>query len=93
MIEIREKDAISIQQVSEIWFVVTPEAKLTEIRRLKNSLDHFIAITLVFTAKTVYSEYLNTEQPKSKLRQNPNRREFGFQTSFWSFKPNATSSD
>ena len=40
-----------------------------------------------------YNEFLNNEQPKSKLRQNPNGREFRFQTTFWSFKLNATSSD
>ena len=45
------------------------------------------------TKVMLYSECLNTEQPKSKLRRNLIRREFGFQTTFWSFKLKATSSD
>ena len=36
-----------------------------------------------------YIECLNTEQPKSKLCRNPNRREFRFQITFWAFKLNA----
>ena len=39
------------------------------------------------------SECLISKLPKSKLCQNLTTREFSFQTTFWSFKPNASCLD
>ena len=58
-----------------------------------NLADYYTSALMNKKYVCTVNVWIHTEWPKSKLCQNSNGREFRFQATFWSFKPNKTSSD